>query len=309
MAMAAQLSENSHQGFEGIKAGLCLASMEAKSNTATGMPVCLWRNGIRSRSSGKERDAETGLDYFRFRYYSGAMGRWTSPDRPFADQHPADPQSWNLYAYVRNNPINLVDPDGKQVGYGAVPLDRTYTMPHDLPPASKPSTLESLIPGWGPSRAMAYNFDTGHPLWGTFYGGVAISDIFLVRSIATGIGKGAWKLGSHTWSATRQWLAKTGQAEARQHVHHAIVAQEAYKGTFLEAIFNQPWNLKALKPPEGISMDAWHKMIEGVRPGLTGLERWWYGNPNWLKAAEISGAGRAVNAIRESVIPDFRRRQ
>jgi RHS repeat-associated protein len=108
-----QLIENSHQGFEGIKASLCLASMEAKSNTASGMPVCLWRNGIRSRSSGKERDAESGLDYFGARYLSAAQGRWTSPDRPFADQHPGNPQSWNLYVYVSNNPLNKIDPNGE----------------------------------------------------------------------------------------------------------------------------------------------------------------------------------------------------
>jgi hypothetical protein len=77
MATATQLSENSHQGFDGIKAALCLVSMEAKSNTASGMPVCLWREGIGSHSSGKERDAETGLDYFGARYYSGAQGRFT----------------------------------------------------------------------------------------------------------------------------------------------------------------------------------------------------------------------------------------
>jgi len=54
-----------------------------------------------------------GLDYFGFRYFSGAQGRWTSPDEPFADQHPEDPQSWNMYAYVRNNPLADVDPNGK----------------------------------------------------------------------------------------------------------------------------------------------------------------------------------------------------
>jgi len=92
MDMAAELIENSHQGFEGIKAGICLASMEAKSNTAPGMPVCLWQNGIRSRSSGKERDQETGLDYFGARYLS-AQGRFTSPD-PFLDPGCSDiPQS------------------------------------------------------------------------------------------------------------------------------------------------------------------------------------------------------------------------
>jgi RHS repeat-associated protein len=63
--------------------------------------------------TGKERDAETGLDFFGFRYFSSAQGRWTSPDEVFADQHPEDPQSWNMYAYVRNNPLAHVDPNGK----------------------------------------------------------------------------------------------------------------------------------------------------------------------------------------------------
>lgn len=39
------------------------------------------------------------------------MGRFMSPDAP-VDQHPADPQSWNLYSYVRNNPLILLDPSG-----------------------------------------------------------------------------------------------------------------------------------------------------------------------------------------------------
>jgi RHS repeat-associated protein len=55
--------------------------------------------------TGKERDTETGLDYFGARYFSGAQGRFTSPDEPFADQYESDPQSWNLYTYGRNNPL------------------------------------------------------------------------------------------------------------------------------------------------------------------------------------------------------------
>lgn len=65
--------------------------------------------------TGKERDAETGLDYFGARYFSGAQGRFTSPDAPFADQHPEDPQSWNLYGYSRNNPLRYVDPTGQYI--------------------------------------------------------------------------------------------------------------------------------------------------------------------------------------------------
>lgn len=73
---------------------------------------------IRQRFSGKERDAESGLDYFGFRYYSSPQGRWTSPDEPFADQHPEDPQSWNMYAYVRNNPLKNTDPNGRDCTNG-----------------------------------------------------------------------------------------------------------------------------------------------------------------------------------------------
>ena len=46
--------------------------------------------------TGKERDAETGLDFFDFRYLSGAQGRFTSPDDPSLIGDPSNPQSWNL---------------------------------------------------------------------------------------------------------------------------------------------------------------------------------------------------------------------
>ncbi len=65
--------------------------------------------------TGKERDAESGNDYFGARYYASNMGRWMSPDKPFADQHTSNPQSWNLYEYARNNPLRNVDPNGFKV--------------------------------------------------------------------------------------------------------------------------------------------------------------------------------------------------
>jgi RHS repeat-associated protein len=84
----------------------------ANSNTATGIAACLYDSGRRSRSTSKERDAETGLDFFGARYFSSAQGRFTSPDQPFNDQAQGDPQSWNLYSYVRNNPLRFTDPTG-----------------------------------------------------------------------------------------------------------------------------------------------------------------------------------------------------
>lgn len=50
-------------------------------------------DGIRQHFTSKERNVETGLDYFIYRYYSSIQGRFTSPDVPFADQWEADPQS------------------------------------------------------------------------------------------------------------------------------------------------------------------------------------------------------------------------
>jgi RHS repeat-associated protein len=63
--------------------------------------------------TSKERDAETGLDFFGARYFSSAQGRFTGPDKPLVDQQPSAPQSWNLYSYVRNNPLRFVDQDGQ----------------------------------------------------------------------------------------------------------------------------------------------------------------------------------------------------
>jgi len=64
--------------------------------------------------TGKERDAETGLDYFGARYLSAAQGRFTSVD-PLQNLglHMSDPQGWNGYAYARNNPLRFVDPTGE----------------------------------------------------------------------------------------------------------------------------------------------------------------------------------------------------
>lgn len=70
-----------------------------------------------SRSPGKERDAESGLDYFGARYYNSSVGRFMSPDwaeKPEAVPYSSldNPQSLNLYGYVLDNPLSHVDADG-----------------------------------------------------------------------------------------------------------------------------------------------------------------------------------------------------
>jgi len=74
--------------------------------------------------NGKERDAESGLDNFGARYDSSQYGRFMTPDWadetdpvPYADEE--DPQTLNLYAYVRNHPMSNRDADGHHQECGA----------------------------------------------------------------------------------------------------------------------------------------------------------------------------------------------
>jgi RHS repeat-associated protein len=77
-------------------------------------------NAVRSRYTGKERDPESGLDMFGARYYGSSLGRFMTPDWaskptnvPYAMF--GDPQSLNLYSYVRNNPLSHAAVDGHAI--------------------------------------------------------------------------------------------------------------------------------------------------------------------------------------------------
>lgn len=88
-------------------------------------------DGTRQKFTQKERDIESGLDYFGQRYYSSAQGRFTSTDsydpalsrQVAANRDEAEEefrkylmqsQHWNRYPYVINNPLRYLDPNGEQ---------------------------------------------------------------------------------------------------------------------------------------------------------------------------------------------------
>jgi RHS repeat-associated protein len=85
--------------------------------TGQGYAASAQQDGQRKQFDEYERDDETGLDFAQARYYSSIQGRFTSPDAPFADQYEGNPQSWNLYAFVRNNPCANIDPSGRNTCY------------------------------------------------------------------------------------------------------------------------------------------------------------------------------------------------
>jgi RHS repeat-associated protein len=79
--------------------------------------------------TGHERDA-SGLDYMHARYYNWGWGRFLSVD-PGRDWDQRKPQSWNAYAYVRNNPIRFTDPTGRE---GEDKTPKPEPQPHPVGP-------------------------------------------------------------------------------------------------------------------------------------------------------------------------------
>ena len=90
----------------------CLSNPFGDGLSCTGGP-----DASEQHFTGKDRDVESTLDYFGARYYSSTLGRFMTPDwagKPTAVPYAnfGDPQSLNLYAYVRNNPNTGIDADG-----------------------------------------------------------------------------------------------------------------------------------------------------------------------------------------------------
>jgi RHS repeat-associated protein len=72
-------------------------------------------DSLRQKFTGYERDGESGLDYAKARMFGSCIGRFTTPDNFVNDTHVLDPQSWNLYAYARNNPLKFIDKSGNEI--------------------------------------------------------------------------------------------------------------------------------------------------------------------------------------------------
>jgi RHS repeat-associated protein len=116
-----------------VQAGATAACYEADYSPFGGEGVITNTCPQNYKFTGKERDGESGLDYFLARHYSSTIGRFLQPDEfvggpvdafssndplppgplPYADI--TNPQSLNKYTYTYNNPLRYVDPNGHYV--------------------------------------------------------------------------------------------------------------------------------------------------------------------------------------------------
>lgn len=122
-------------------------------------------DSIKQKFTGKERDAETELDYFNARYYSSTQGRFTSVDPSNAGAKATDPQSWNGYSYALNNPLTYIDSNGKWPVW-----THNWIVDHALPRLSSDqrdlikwaSTSMDFPPGsWGPDTSQENAYQHG----------------------------------------------------------------------------------------------------------------------------------------------------
>jgi RHS repeat-associated protein len=205
-----------------------------------------------------------GMHFYRARLMDPARGRFAAED-PFTYELSVD-----LYKYANANPASRVDPLGL---------------------VDVPGPWESLIPVWGSGRSAINDFECGRWGWGTFNTALAISDIFLVKSLFTAAGKGLFKVaGSHSWGATRKWMQKRGWYEVVENPegHHWLMERnQGWAQDLPEWLKNQPPNINVL------SRDV-HQAI----PEMGRLERLRTEVPEWAKALFLSTAGHAADAAR-----------
>jgi len=127
----------------------------SNSTIVLGLQSTAALNRIGSRSTGKERDAESGLDNFGARYMASTMGRFMSPDPiNLTEERLLNPSNTlNKYAYAANNPLKYVDDDGKDI---TIFYERPSLFPpsagHILMTAENQQTGAAAVMSFGPIR-------------------------------------------------------------------------------------------------------------------------------------------------------------
>jgi RHS repeat-associated protein len=104
--------QTDHLGSTRLLTGMDQSVQESDDYYPYGEPITAGTQSL-LKFTGKERDSESGLDYFGARYHANGIGRWLSPDPVVISPALENPQSWNKYSYVFNRPLTHVDADGE----------------------------------------------------------------------------------------------------------------------------------------------------------------------------------------------------
>ena len=152
--------------------------------------------------TGDERDSETNLDHTQFRQYSSQLGRWMHPDPVgLAAVDPSNPQSWNRYAYVLNNPMNFSDPLGLECVWDNGSYDSS-----DDPASGSQSACQKLGGTW---MDPGFFSDFGMADWsaspndGLAAAAYAIQNGFAL--VQTGSGVNGWMLVANGGAGPIDW--------------------------------------------------------------------------------------------------------
>jgi RHS repeat-associated protein len=110
--------------------------------------------------TGKERDTESGNDYFGARYYASSMGRWISPDQlNLTDARILNPaNTLNKYAYGANNPLKYIDQDGKDITVFYEAPSGPTSPGHIMFVAANQQTGDAAAMSFGPVHDSEYGF-------------------------------------------------------------------------------------------------------------------------------------------------------
>jgi len=159
---------------------------------------------------------------------------------------------------------------------------------------SQPSTKGSFVPVAGSLRSSVNYYSEGRWAWGTIWAAAAVSDVFLIRSLVTGLLRGGWRIagpyGWKGWTGVSKWLGDIGFRDFKgQIIHHWAAGRNS--GIFKSLpdwIKNQPWNYVRM-PSQQI-----HNIVEAkgagraMNPIVRSFYQVWYGTPDWFKAHWLS---------------------
>jgi RHS repeat-associated protein len=154
---------------------------------------------VSRRFTGQVFDAESGLYYYNARYYDSELGRFIQPDDKIPDF--SNPQSYNRYSYVLNNPLRYTDPSGHQ----GVPTPANFALGMTAPPGMEAEWNQRFQA----ANVQATAYEAGALAGTAASGGVLLVAPAAVTSTTVGgyvVAGAAGATGGYVGNGTANWV-------------------------------------------------------------------------------------------------------